>query len=240
LEILLRGAVQLGLDLSKKQVERFELFQTELLDWNKNLNLTSLKTSHLIQSKHFLESISSYKLIKNSYPNRLSLLDLGSGAGFPGIPLRIMDDNIDLCLVESINKKTLFLHHISRKLALQNVNIVSERAEIIAKQATYRESFDVVISRAVARLDTLLELALPLVKVGGLFIAHKSMNVQSEIHNADAASTLLGGEISSVQEISIKDILYPSTLVLYKKVKKSPQIYPRKPGVPKKNPINYS
>ena len=208
-----------------------------MLSWNEKLNLTSLKTPSLVQSKHFLESIYSYNLIKDIYPNHLSLLDLGSGAGFPGIPLKIIDENIDLCLVESIKKKADFLSYISWKLGLANVNILSDRAETIAKEPRYRESYDIVVSRAVARLDTLLELALPFVKIGGLFIAHKSTNIQSEISSARTASTLLGGELSRVQEIYIKDILGPSTLVLYKKVKKSPRLYPRKPGVPKKNPL---
>ena len=237
MEILLKGAEKLGLGLNTKQIERFELFQTELLSWNENLNLTSLKTSSLVQSKHFLESISSYNLIKDIYPNHLSLLDLGSGAGFPGIPLKIIDENIDLCLVESIKKKANFLTYISWQLGLNNVTIISDRAETIAKEPKDRESFDVVVSRAVARLDTLLELALPLVKIGGLFIAHKSINVQSEISSAKKALALLGGELSRVQEVHIKDILGPSTLVVYKKVKRSPRIYPRKPGVPKKNPL---
>ena len=237
MEILLKGAKKLGLGLNRKQIERFELFQTELLSWNENLNLTSLKTSSLVQSKHFLESISSYNLIKDIYPNHLSLLDLGSGAGFPGIPLKIIDENIDLCLVESIKKKANFLNYISWQLGLDNVTIISDRAETIAKEPKYRESFDVVVSRAVARLDTLLELALPLVKIGGLFIAHKSINVQSEIRSAKKALALLGGELSRVQEVYIKDILDPSTLVVYKKVKRSPRTYPRKPGVPKKNPL---
>ena len=237
MEILLKGAKEFGVSLSTKQIERFKLFQEELLAWNENINLTSIKDTNLVQSKHFLESISSYNLIKDIYPDRLSLLDLGSGAGFPGIPLKIIDPNIDLCLVESIKKKANFLTYISSKLRLNDVTIVPDRAEQIANDTGYRESFDVVISRAVAQLDTLLELALPLVRVGGLFIAQKSTRIESEIMQANKASDLLGGELNSVQEVYIKDILDPSTLVLYKKVRKSPKIYPRRSGVPRKNPL---
>ena len=237
MEILLKGAKEFGVSLSTKQIERFKLFQEELLAWNENINLTSIKDTNLVQSKHFLESISSYNLIKDIYPDRLSLLDLGSGAGFPGIPLKIIDPNIDLCLVESIKKKANFLTYISSKLSLNDVTIVPDRAEQIAKDTGYRESFDVVISRAVAQLDTLLELALPLVRVGGLFIAHKSTRIESEIMQANKASDLLGGELNSVQEVYIKDILDPSTLVLYKKERKSPKIYPRRSGIPRKNPL---
>ena len=139
--------------------------------------------------------------------------------------------------MESIKNKANLLNYISWLFGLDNVTIIYDRAETIAKEPKYRESFDVVVSRAVARLDTLLELALPLVKIGGLFIAHKSINVQSEIRSAKKALALLGGELSRVQEVYIKDILDPSTLVVYKKVKRSPRTYPRKPGVPKKNPL---
>jgi 16S rRNA (guanine527-N7)-methyltransferase len=210
----------------------FEEYLKELLEWNKKFNLTSITNPEEIRLKHFEDSLS---LLQATNLTNQNMIDIGAGAGFPGIPLKIKRPQIQLTLVEATCKKVEFLRHIVNKLGLKNVEIVWGRAEEIAKEK--REQYDIAISRAVAKLNVLSELCLPFVKVGGIFIAYKEEKVEDEVKASENAIKLLGGKLKEIKKVTLPNSDIIRSLVIIEKISPTPEKYPRRPGMAKKRPL---
>ena len=236
---LIEGARKLGIELHTRQVRQFELYYQELTEWNKKLNLTAITDYQEVQLKHFLDSITVIlALTKEGMENPdLSIIDIGTGAGFPGIPLKILLGQPRLVLLDSRAKKATFLHHVTQRLELSNVEIVIGRAEEIAHLPLYRQQFDLVVSRAIASLPVLVELALPFCRIGGEFVAQKKGEIRQEIIKANKAIDTLGGKLSQVRKIELEELSGERYLVIIDKICATPEKYPRRPGVPKRRPI---
>ena len=238
MEILIAGAEKLGFQLNTRQLEQFNTFYQELVNWNRRVNLTAITAYEDVQIKHFLDSLTITLAWQQPVVNTdVHLIDIGSGAGIPGIPLKIVFPDIDLVLLEATTKKADFLHHLKRKLRLDDVEIVVGRAEDIAHQAQYREYFDVVLSRAVAPLPTLVELTIPFCTMGGSFIAQKKGAIEPEITEAAEAFSLLGGKLREVKRVALEEFADERRLIIIDKVSPTPQQYPRRPGLPAKRPL---
>ncbi len=231
-KLLQLGAKKLNISLSPDKIEKFLIYLEELKNWNKKINLTALRENDEIVIKHFLDSLSCY-LVMEKIPDKL--IDIGTGAGFPSIPLKIFLPKIKCTLIEAREKKIAFLLHLTKKLNLQNVTIIKARAEEVAKEEK-RESFDLALGRAVARLNVLLEYALPYVKVGGYLIAQKGASIQG-IKKAENALFLLGGKIRNIKYIKLPFLEQPRSLILIQKIKTTPFAYPRRVGIPQKRPL---
>lgn len=228
-------AKELGVQLSEEQVEKFILYYELLVEKNKVMNLTAITEIDEVLQKHFLDSISLAKVME--FKKNEKILDLGTGAGFPGIPLKIAFPELEITLVDSLNKRVLFLQEVIEKLNLDKIEAVHARAEELAKQKEYREQFDLCVSRAVANLTTLSEYCLPFVKVGGDFVSYKANEVEREVEDAKKALSLLGGKCNRVEEFELPGTDIHRTFVIIEKVKKTPKAYPRKAGTPSKKPI---
>jgi 16S rRNA (guanine527-N7)-methyltransferase len=237
-EKLKSGAEKLSLQLTPEQLERFQTYYQELIDWNQRLNLTRITDYEEGQVKHFLDSLTVVLALKPPVDGEgLRLIDVGTGAGMPGIPLKILLPGISLVLLDATAKKAAFLRHIRQKLGLDDVEIIVGRAEDVAREALYREKFGLVLSRAVASLSTLVELTLPFCAIDGRFIAQKKGGVDSEINRAARAIGLLGGELREVRKITIEEFTDERWLVVIDKVSVTPPQYPRRPGIPAKKPL---
>ena len=238
MERLNSGATKLGLTLSPEQLEQFRIYYQELIDWNKRVNLTRITDYEGVQIKHFLDSLTVALAWQPPTTDiDFRIIDVGTGAGMPGVPLKIVFPNIRLVLLDSVAKKAAFLHHISRKLGLDDVDIIVGRAEEISHDAQYRERFDIVLSRGVAPLATLAELTLPFCIIGGSFIAQKKGAIEQEISQASKAISLLGGRLREVKRVNLEEFSDERQLAIIDKVSPTPPQYPRRPGVPKKRPI---
>ena len=236
MEKLIAGAKKLGLQLSPRQLEQFHLYYQELIDWNRRVNLTAITDYEQVQVKHFLDSL-TVTLAWQPRNINLRLIDVGTGAGIPGLPLKILFPQLKLVLLEATAKKAAFLHHLYPKLELDNVEIVIGRAEEVAHLTQYREKFDVVLSRGVAPLPTLVELTLPFSTIGGIFIAQKKGSIDLEISQADRAIGLLGGKLQEVKRIDLEEFTDKRWLIVIDKVSSTPKLYPRRPGIPSKRPL---
>jgi 16S rRNA (guanine527-N7)-methyltransferase len=236
---LIEGAGKLGMKLTTRQVKQFELYYRELIEWNKKINLTAITDYSSVQLKHFLDSLTITLALSEEEVARpdFKIVDIGTGAGFPGVPLRILFPQPRLVLLEPTTKKTAFLHHIIRKLELQNVEVLNSRAEEAAHLPAYREQFALVLSRAVALLPTLVELALPFCRIGGRFIAQKKGEIDQEITRAKKALAVLGGRLDQTTKIELDEFTDARYLVIIDKISSTPDKYPRRPGVPKRRPI---
>ncbi len=238
MEKLNSGATKLGLHLSSRQLEQFYIYYQELLDWNRRLNLTAITDYEEVQIKHFLDSLTVTLAWQQPISSTdFRLIDVGSGAGLPGIALKILWPGIRLVLLDSTAKKAVFLHYLKQKLGLDDVEIVVGRAEEVAHEPQYREKFDVVLSRAVASLPTLVELTLPFCTIGGSFIAQKKGAIDPEISQAAKAISLMGGNLREVKRVDLEEFTDERWLVIIDKVSPTPQQYPRRPGIPAKRPI---
>jgi len=236
MERLISGAGRLGIELSPEQVEQFAVYYRELTDWNRRVNLTAITGYEEVQVKHFLDSLTVTLALKPG-DKGFRLIDVGSGAGLPGIPLKILMPDIKLTLLEATAKKAAFLNHISHKLGLEDVEVVVGRAEDIAHREQYREQFDIVLSRAVASLASLVELTLPFCAIGGRFIAQKKGAVDPELSQATKAIGLLGGKLRETKRIELAEFSGERWLIVIDKITPTPEAYPRRAGIPQKRPL---
>ena len=218
---------------SVEQLEQFFAYMNLLIEWNEKMNLTAIVEPNEIILKHFIDSITILKEIDNNS----KIIDVGTGAGFPGVPLSIMNPTLKITLADSLNKRLIFLQEVVNQLGLKNIEIIHARAEELGKNKKYRENFDAATSRAVANLSTLSEYLIPLVKVGGKIISMKAGGAQEEIEAAKKAIKILGGEIEEIEEFKLPQTEIERTIILIKKEEHTPNKYPRKAGVPSKEPI---
>lgn len=220
-----------GFNVTNKQLKQFELFYNLLLSENQKYNLTRITSQQEVIVKHFLDSLQSLHFIGAND----RVLDIGAGAGFPALPLKIMNETAVFTAIDSVRKKTDFIELVAKELRLTGFNPLHTRAEELAHALESRESFDVVLSRAVARLNTLVEYCLPFVKVGGVVVAFKSQDINDEIEEARVAIKILGGKIREILEYDLDGVV--RKLVIIEKIKKTPSIYPRLGNRPRKSPI---
>lgn len=225
----------LGIELTKKQIEQFITYYEMLVEWNEVMNLTAITEFDEVMKKHFIDSISlvkGYDVMKS-----VSLIDVGTGAGFPGLALKIAYPNLQVTLLDSLNKRINFLNSVIDKLQLTGVEAIHGRAEDYAKAGKLREKYDLCVSRAVANLSTLSEYCLPFVKVGGQFISYKSEKIAEEKEAAQNAIKILGGKVINQVEFTLPDSDIYRNLFVIEKVKQTPKKYPRKAGLPGKEPL---
>jgi len=236
---LIEGAGKLGIELNTRQVKQFELYYQELIEWNKKINLTAITDYSSVQVKHFLDSLTINLALTGKDVERpdFNIIDIGTGAGFPGVPLKILLPQPRLVLIEPTTKKTAFLRHIINKLELENIEILNSGAEEAAHLPLYREQFALVLSRAVALLPALVELTLPFCQVGGRFIAQKKGDIDKEIDRAEKAIATLGGKLDQIKKMELDEFDDARYLVIIDKIYQTPNKYPRRPGVPKRRPI---
>lgn len=224
---------KIGIKLNLEEIEELYKFMDLLLEWNERINLTAITKPEDIILKHFIDSITIKKYIEN----KDKVLDMGTGAGFPGIPLKIISSDTNFTLVDSLNKRIIFLNEVCDKLKLEKIENIHARAEELAKNKNYREQYDIVTSRAVARLASLVEYMLPFVKVGGSCICMKGSNVEEELNEAKNAIKILGGDIEKVDRFLLPESDIERNIVIIKKIKNTSSKYPRKPGTATKQPI---
>lgn len=232
-EILRTYLKKIDIELSKKQIEQFYTYMNLLLEWNEKINLTAITEPEEVILKHFVDSLTISAYIKKGS----KLVDMGTGAGFPGIPLKILRDDIEITLVDSLNKRINFLNEVIKELELREISTVHARAEEFGQNKKYREKFDIATSRAVANLSTLSEYLVPLVKLEGKIICMKGSEVKEELENAKNAIKILGGKIEKEESFNLPNSDMKRNLVIIKKIKNTPAKYPRKPGTPAKEPI---
>jgi 16S rRNA (guanine527-N7)-methyltransferase len=236
-----KRAKEAGIELVEDQIEKFLLFLRELKEWNRKFNLTAINNEEEILVKHFIDSLSCLIGVPSKIFQKIrKVMDIGSGAGFPGIPLKIYQPRLDITLLEATMKKVEFLRHISRKLGFgSSLWAIHGRAEDYGKSLEYREKYDLVVSRAVSELAILAEYCLPFVKIGGIFISQKGREISSELSKARKAIEVLGGRVREIipYKLPLKEGELERNLVVMDKVEKTPGEYPRRAGVPAKRPI---
>ena len=226
---------KLNINLTEHQKEQFDRYYQMLVEWNKVMNLTGITEYDEVVMKHFVDSLSIVKV--NGFDNVTTIIDVGTGAGFPGIPLKIVFPEIKITLLDSLNKRIKFLNAVIDELELENIETIHGRAEDFSKKEDYREQYDLCVSRAVANLATLSEYCLPYVKVGGCFIPYKSGEIDEELNNSKKAVQILGGKIEEVVKFQLPDTDIGRSFVKIKKNKNTAKKYPRKAGLPAKEPL---
>lgn len=215
--------------------EKFILYKSMIQDWNEKINLTAITEDEEIIKKHFIDCIKCFTF--EALKDCNSIIDVGTGAGFPGVPISIIDSKKKVVLLDSLNKRINFLNEVISKLQLENTTAIHGRAEDYARDPKYRDKFDIAISRAVANMTVLSELCLPYVKVDGFFVAMKGPAIEEELNDAKNAIGMLGGRLEKIIEVSIEDSNLKHNLVVIRKIKKTPGIYPRKAGTAVKKPL---
>lgn len=224
-----------GISLTPWQLQQYEIYYKTLVEWNEKMNLTAITEKPEVYLKHFYDSLSAAFYFDFNKP--LSVCDVGAGAGFPSIPLKIAFPQLQVTIVDSLNKRINFLEHLARELKLENTYFVHDRAETFGQKQEYREQYDLVTARAVARMSVLSELCLPLAKVGGTFMAMKAANAEEELNIGKKAISVLGGKMENVHSFILPYEESERNIIIIKKQKATPKKYPRKPGVPNKTPI---
>lgn len=224
---------KLNLTLTEEQIEKFYNYMNLLIEWNKKINLTAIVEPKDIILKHFIDSLTIVKYIKEGE----TIIDVGTGAGFPGIPLKIAREDLKITLADSLNKRINFLNEVINKLDLKNIETIHTRAEELGKNKKYREKFDIATSRAVANMSTLSEYLIPFIKVEGKCICMKSSDIDTELENAKNAINILGCEIESKDKFNLPNNDLGRSVIILRKVKHTPSKFPRKAGTPAKEPI---
>jgi len=242
MRLLYDAARDLGLILGSEHLRAFQVYYEELIAWNERANLTTITDCEEVQIKHFLDSLSCLLAI-DELPSAIShmpsakVIDVGTGAGFPGLPIKIIRPEVRLTLLESVGKKTDFLKHVVERLGLDGVEVLRGRAEEFGRKPAHRERYDIALARALAELPVLVEYALPFCRVGGVFIAQKGAEIEEEIEAAQKAMATLGGRLRQVIEVQLPTLGRPRHLIVMEKVAPTPAKYPRRPGIPAKRPI---
>ena len=231
-QTLKEQAGKIDVILKEEQLEKFYSYMELLKEWNEKMNLTAITQPYEILQKHFIDSLTILPYLESNQ----KVIDVGTGAGFPGIPIKIANNEISVTLFDSLGKRISFLDEVIQELALSKMDTHHIRAEEAGKSKMFREQFDIAVSRAVAPLATLVEYLLPLVKIGGKCICMKT-NKGEEIENSDKAISTLGGEIETIKEFTLPQSDIKRTLIIIKKIEKTPNQYPRKPGTPSKQPL---
>lgn len=233
-ELLCESCRKIGVELNQAQLKQFMTYKDMLIEWNEKMNLTAITDDREIILKHFVDCLA---LCSGADMSGKKIIDVGTGAGFPGVPVKIACPDIDITLLDSLNKRITFLNELTKALGLEKTDCVHMRAEDGGNDKGLRESFDMCISRAVANLAVLCEYCLPFVRVGGMFISMKGPDVTQEISEAEKAIKVLGGEISEIKKVSIPETDINHSLIIIKKIRSTPSKYPRKAGKVKKEPI---
>jgi 16S rRNA (guanine527-N7)-methyltransferase len=224
-----------GYQLSPAQIDLFERYETELMEWNEQINLTAIRKPGEIRARHFMDSLTCLCVMRDSPLERV--IDVGSGAGFPGIPLKIAIPGMRLTLVESVGKKASFLRHIIRTLSLEGVEVIQERAEAVGQMPAHREAYDWAVARAVAIMPVLVEFLLPLARVGGAALAMKGESAPAEVQRSEQAMRILGGRLRKLTPVTVPGVAEERYLVAVDKQAATPAGYPRRTGVPAKKPL---
>lgn len=230
--LLSKELEELSINITDAQTKQFYTYMNLLIEWNNKINLTAIVDEKEIINKHFTDSLTISKYISE----KDKVMDIGTGAGFPGIPLKIINENINMDLVDSLNKRIIFLNEVINTLELKGINAIHSRAEDLARMKEHREEYDVVVSRAVARLNVLLEYMMPFVKLGGTCICMKGSNIE-EVDEAKKAIEIFGGKIEKIEEITLPNSDIKRNNIIIKKIRNIPKEYPRKAGIPAKSPI---
>jgi 16S rRNA (guanine527-N7)-methyltransferase len=237
MDLLASGASELGLELSSAQLAQFDLYYRELADWNQRVNLTSIIEHAAVQVKHFLDSLTVCLAYPQGMPPDLRIVDIGAGAGFPGLPLKLAFPDTHLLLVESVGKKVLFMEHVVELLALSDVKVIKGRAEDLAHLPELRESYDLAVGRGVARLPVLLEYTLPYCAVGGRLVILNHRSAEQDIGGAANALSTLGGRMGEIYPVNISGLTDDRIVMVVEKVQPAPVDYPRQAGTPAKRPL---
>ena len=242
MKLLSEGARRLGIELTAEQLAAFQTYYEELITWNEKFNLTAITDYDQVQIKHFLDSLTC--LLADEGLTRvicqqpgIRAIDVGAGAGFPGLPLKIVCPGLRLTLLEATGKKVDFLEHIVGRLGLAGVEVIKGRAEELGRDAAHRERYDLALARAVAALPVLVEYALPFCKPGGLFVAQKGGEGDAEARAAEGAIVALGGVLRRIVHLELPHLAEPRSLVVIEKIAPTPEKYPRRPGIPSKRPL---
>ncbi len=236
MEKLIHDAQELfHIHLTGRQVMSLVMYERELLDWNQKFNLTAIKDVESIRTKHFLDSFSCVMAWGATPPHHL--VDVGTGAGFPGLPLKILYPSTRVTLIESVGKKAMFCEHMIRMLNLENVQVIKARAEEIGQMSVHREAYDCAVARAVAGMNVLSEYLLPLVRIGGMMLAQKGESGPAEAQSNEKAMEVLGGKLQQIMQVNLPGVADDRFLVIVNKSHATPPKYPRKPGVPMKQPL---
>lgn len=225
----------LSVEVNKEKIDQFNQFYDILVEWNKVMNLTAITDYKDVVEKHFLDSLSIERIL--NLDGIKTVMDVGTGAGFPGIPLKIIYPELKVTLLDSLNKRVKFLNEVIRQLELKNIDAIHGRAEDIGKNENYREKYDLCVSRAVSNLATLSEYCMPFVKVGGVFVSYKSGDIDEEVLKSKKAVSLFGGKIEEVVKFQLPGTDINRAFVKIKKIKEMPRKYPRKSGIPSKEPL---
>ena len=232
-KLMIEYGKEINIVFTEEQLQKFYEYMNLLIEWNEKINLTAIVEPKEIILKHFIDSLTIIKYIE---PNK-SVIDIGTGAGFPGIPVKIMREDLDITLLDSLNKRIHFLNEVIQKLELKNITAIHARIEEFAKNKQYREAFDVATSRAVANLTTLSEYMLPMVDLKGMAICMKGSEINEEVSKSKNSIKLLGGKIDKIEEFTLPKSDNGRNLILIKKERQTPGKYPRKPGIPSKEPL---
>lgn len=234
-EILTNAFTGEGFALTERQLQQFVTYYETLIEWNQKMNLTAIEEPVEVAYKHFVDSACLLRVVPDLRGK--AMIDIGTGAGFPGVPLKIMEPDLDLTLFDSLNKRIVFLQALCQKLQLEQVKAVHGRAEEFGVKPEYRQQYHIATARAVARMPVLLEICLPFVKKGGLFIALKGPELEQELQESGNALRELGGKIVDVKRFTLADGAYTRNLAVVEKIKDTPKKYPRKAGTPQKKPL---